>query len=130
MSRLKNNLTAASVGGLSYKIEFKERVFQDEDGAIGAPYVTWGSVVHKSADQALGNNYHEVGRPKGSDSKMKDAVKFLEDALANGRQPQSELLADALGGHGITRRHYGEQKTTCASDPLKTGRLGSGNCHR
>ena len=104
MSRMKNNLSAASLGGLAYQIKFDERVFEDEDGAVGAPYVAWGSVVQKSADQALGTCRREVGRPKGSDSKMKDAIGFLEDALADGRRIGTELFDEANHVHSITKR--------------------------
>jgi primase-polymerase (primpol)-like protein len=104
MSRIKNNLTAPSHGGLAYKTTFKEHVFQDEDGWVGAACIEWGSVVQKSADQALGTSRHEVGRPKGSEDKKQDAVRFLEDALSDGRRKAAELYDEAHHVHSIKKR--------------------------
>jgi putative DNA primase/helicase len=123
MSRLKGNLTAVTHGGLSYKIGFNKRVFTDEDGAVGAPFIDWGSVVHKTADQALSSSNHEVGRPKGSDSKLQDAKKFLEDALADGRKPKTELFSDAKGGHDITEATMRRAKDDLGIRSVKDGKI-------
>ncbi|HXA76978.1 MAG TPA: AAA family ATPase [Candidatus Acidoferrales bacterium] len=53
MSGLKNNLTAAR-GGLSYTIDATKIPVPDEPEDVWGPFIVWGEVNHKTANEALG----------------------------------------------------------------------------
>jgi putative DNA primase/helicase len=96
MSRLKNNLVAASNGGMSYEIKTREVSFDDGGLPEFIPYVEWGGVIQKSADEALGARHDNPGRPKGTD--------FVQELLANGPQDSKELRKDAKEMYGLSER--------------------------
>jgi putative DNA primase/helicase len=108
MSRIKNNLAAATHGGLAFQIKTKEIPMPDA-GVSWEPYIEWGGVVHKSANDALGTNRSE-GRPKGTDSKLQTAIGFVQEILATGPRDSKEVLRDAKEMHGLSlatlRRAY------------------------
>jgi len=101
MSRLKNNLTASGVG-LSYRIEAQSIPLSESETML-APAVVWGDVINTTADEALGHR-REIGRPTGSDSKVQEAIQFLETALQNGPKHRKELETEAHEAAGITPR--------------------------
>ena len=99
MSRIKNNLSAATSGGISFQVLVKP-VPIDEGEPMYTPYVIWGNVIQKTADDALGAR-REPGRPTGTDYKLQKAIDFLQEVLTEGSRPSKEITEEARERHNI-----------------------------
>ena len=100
MLRVKNNLARADGSGLTYKIESTSVPIPGE-GEIFSPFIKWGEMVEKSADEALGARRNREGSSKGGrpDEQHQKALRFLQETLQDGPRPATWVLdhGKALG---------------------------------
>lgn len=107
MLRIKNNLVSSSKSGMAYSVNVRPIPIPNEPDII-TPYIVWGGVVDRSADEALGGRGRtsepgmprKVGRPSEA---LQKAAKWLADALQNNEpQPSAVLIKAAKEAEGIS----------------------------
>jgi putative DNA primase/helicase len=113
MSPIKNNLVKAS-GGLAFSVTAKP--IQIGNKTTDVPYVVWGDVIQKSADEALDSRHqHRQGerhRPQGTDDKFQVAVQFLTETLADGAKPATDIIDEARNRVSVSKRTLDYAKKT------------------
>jgi len=103
MVRIKNNLAKASSGGLAYHIDTAKVPVEGETEPAWAPFVVWGGIVQKSADDALKHpdKQHGPGRPP---LQHFAAMQWLTEQLQDGAKPLADIEHAGVNLHGFSKR--------------------------
>lgn len=126
MLRIKNNLVSSSKSGMAYMIKVRPIPIPNAADII-TPYVEWGGVVDRSADEALGQRTRtsepvmtgKRGRPSEA---LQKAVKWLADALQDNQpRPSTILIKDAKAAEGISADTLRNAKDELHVRHFKTG---------
>lgn len=107
MLRIKNNLVSSGKAGMAYTVETRKIEVPNEPSII-TPFVVWGGIVDRGADDALGQRgrvsepgtTRSVGRPPDA---LQKATKWLGEYLQDGAaRPVKIVRADAKLVENIT----------------------------
>lgn len=122
MARIKNNLVAASTGGLAFSVKVRPVPIEGEPEPALFPYVVWGGVVHKSADDVL-DSQRKAGRPTSEgESKLQQAVEWLQAILQDGPVDRKILKERAKEEKNISDGTLRRAQEKLGIKPYKKGR--------
>jgi hypothetical protein len=99
MSRIKNNLVAATNGGLSFRLEGVDVPLENGD-STNVPHVVWGGVIQKSADDVLQRD-KRPGRPP---AQQNAAVRWINEYLHDGAKLLDDVYYTGRKKHGFSQR--------------------------
>lgn len=99
MLRIKNNLVSSSKSGMAYSVDVRPIPVPNEPDII-TPYIVWGSVVDRSADEALGPRVRSSGdgmarKANRTSEPLQKAITWLGGQLQNGEPVKAKKLLDA-----------------------------------
>lgn len=105
MLKIKNNLARSDKNGMSYTIKVTKLDLPGFEEEF-TPYLDWVGTVEHSADEALGGRgaKREAHRPAGTDTHLQAAMRWLQNKLQGGPQPQKSILEHAKNEADIAEK--------------------------